>query len=113
MKHFGLPPKEGLYDPRLEHDACGIGFVANLHRASHQIVLDGIHILERLTHRGAAGADPDSNEGWVMSYVHNDALTQTEFVIVDASNFDGEPTARIKLPQRVPYGFHGSWIGDA
>jgi carotenoid cleavage dioxygenase len=61
----------------------------------------------------AAGADPDSNEGWVMSYVHNDALTQTEFVIVDASDFDGEPTARIKLPQRVPYGFHGSWIGDA
>jgi carotenoid cleavage dioxygenase len=61
----------------------------------------------------AAGADPDSNEGWVMSYVHNEALTQTEFVIVDASNFDGEPTARIKLPQRVPYGFHGSWIGDA
>ena len=63
MKHFGLPSKEGLYDPRLEHDACGIGFVANLHKASHQIILDGIHILERLTHRGAAGSDPDSGDG--------------------------------------------------
>ncbi len=63
MKHFGLPPKEGLYDPRLEHDACGIGFVANLHKASHKIVRDGIHILERLTHRGAAGSDPESGDG--------------------------------------------------
>ena len=63
MKHFGLPSKEGLYDPRLEHDACGIGFVANLHEASHKIIQDGIHILERLAHRGAAGADPDSGDG--------------------------------------------------
>ncbi len=63
MKHFGLPPKEGLYDPRLEHDACGIGFVANLHAPSHKIIRDGIHILERLTHRGAAGSDPDSGDG--------------------------------------------------
>ncbi|MBW2420738.1 MAG: glutamate synthase large subunit [Deltaproteobacteria bacterium] len=63
MRHFGLPPKEGLYDPLLEHDACGIGFVANLHRPSHQIIRDGIHILERLTHRGAAGSDPESGDG--------------------------------------------------
>ncbi|MBW2387353.1 MAG: glutamate synthase large subunit [Deltaproteobacteria bacterium] len=63
MKHFGLPPKEGLYDPRLEHDACGIGFVANLYKPSHKIVSDGIHILECLTHRGAAGADPESGDG--------------------------------------------------
>jgi len=63
MKHFGLPSKEGLYDPRLEHDACGIGFVANLHAPSHKIIRDGIHILERLTHRGAAGADPESGDG--------------------------------------------------
>ena len=60
----------------------------------------------------AAGSDPDSNEGWVMSYVHSDTTGKSEFVILDATNFDGEPVARIKLPQRVPYGFHGSWIAD-
>ena len=39
MTHFGLPPKQGLYDPSLEHDACGIGFVADMQReASHDIV---------------------------------------------------------------------------
>jgi carotenoid cleavage dioxygenase len=48
-----------------------------------------------------------------MSYVHDDASSRTEFVIVDASDFDGDPVARVELPQRVPYGFHGSWIGDA
>ncbi|MCP4036821.1 MAG: glutamate synthase large subunit [bacterium] len=63
MKHFGLPSKEGLYDPRFEHDACGIGFVANLHKPSHKIIRDAIHILERLTHRGAAGSDPESGDG--------------------------------------------------
>ena len=64
MKHFGLPPKEGLYDPALERDSCGVGFVADLKRGpSHSLVRDAIHILERLTHRGAAGSDPDSGDG--------------------------------------------------
>jgi glutamate synthase (NADPH/NADH) large chain len=61
---FGLPPKQGLYDPRNEHDACGVGF----HRAhegqkSHQIVRDGLFMLENLTHRGAVGADPLMGDG--------------------------------------------------
>lgn len=60
----------------------------------------------------APGADPDSDEGWVMSYVHSDTSGRTELVIVDATRFDQAPVARVKLPQRVPYGFHGSWIGD-
>ncbi|MDG2332599.1 MAG: glutamate synthase large subunit [Myxococcota bacterium] len=64
MTHFGLPPKEGLYDPALEHDACGIGFVADLRRpASHDIVSMGTDILCRLTHRGAAGADERTGDG--------------------------------------------------
>ena len=50
---FGLPPKQGLYDPRNEHDACGVGFVAHMKgQKSHQIVRDGLFMLENLTHRG-------------------------------------------------------------
>ena len=60
----------------------------------------------------AAGADPTSDAGYVVSYVHDDATNKTEFVILDATNFDGDPIARVKLPQRVPYGFHGSWMPD-
>ena len=62
--HKGLPKKQGLYDPRNEHDACGIGFVANIkNRKSHKIIRQGLQILENLTHRGAVGADPRAGDG--------------------------------------------------
>ena len=60
----------------------------------------------------ASGADPDSDEGWVMTYVYDDGSGKSEFVIADASDFTKAPVARVKLPQRVPFGFHGSWIAD-
>ncbi len=54
----------GLYDPRNEHDACGVGFIVNMKGVkSHQIVKDGLAILENLTHRGAVGADPLMGDG--------------------------------------------------
>ncbi|MFO7479016.1 MAG: glutamate synthase large subunit, partial [Methyloceanibacter sp.] len=58
------PLAQGLYDPKREHDACGVGFVADLKgRPSHQIVKYGLQILENLTHRGAVGADPKAGDG--------------------------------------------------
>src|SRR5579863_10204300 len=60
----GLPPAQGLYDPQFEHDACGIGFVADISgRKSHDIVLKGVQILINLTHRGACGCDPQTGDG--------------------------------------------------
>ena len=60
----GLPAPQGLYDPRNEHDACGIGFVANIKgRKSHAMVAQGMEILVNLTHRGAVGADPMAGDG--------------------------------------------------
>ncbi|BCH23058.1 glutamate synthase large subunit [Mesorhizobium sp. L-8-3] len=54
----------GLYDPRNEHDACGVGFIAQMKNVkSHQIVRDGLAMLENLTHRGAVGADPLMGDG--------------------------------------------------
>ena len=64
LRHAGLPDAQGLYDPRNEHDACGIGFIANIHnRKSHRIIEDGLRILENLEHRGAVGADPKAGDG--------------------------------------------------
>jgi glutamate synthase (NADPH/NADH) large chain len=60
----GLPAAEGLYDPALEKDSCGVGFIADIKgRQSHQIVEDGLKILENLEHRGAVGADPRAGDG--------------------------------------------------
>jgi glutamate synthase (NADPH) large chain len=60
----GLPKPQGLYDPRNEHDACGMGFVANIKgQKSHDIIEKGIQILINLTHRGACGCDPETGDG--------------------------------------------------
>ena len=60
----GLPAPEGLYHPANEHDACGIGFVANIKGVkSHDIILKGIQVLLNLTHRGACGCDPETGDG--------------------------------------------------
>jgi glutamate synthase (NADPH/NADH) large chain len=58
------PSRQGLYDPRNEHDACGIGFVVDIkNRQRHDIVKQGLEILDNLTHRGAVGADPGAGDG--------------------------------------------------
>jgi glutamate synthase (NADPH/NADH) large chain len=60
----GLPPAQGLYNPSLERDACGIGFVAHVKgRKSHDIITRGIQILANLTHRGACGCDSETGDG--------------------------------------------------
>ncbi len=57
-------PTSGLYDPRFEHDACGVALVADLHgRPSHALVLQAISALEHLAHRGATGSEEDSGDG--------------------------------------------------
>ena len=58
------PLNQGLYDSNFEHDACGIGFVANIKgNKEHSIIQDGLKILDNLTHRGAVGADPTLGDG--------------------------------------------------
>ncbi|HUC63624.1 MAG TPA: glutamate synthase large subunit [Alphaproteobacteria bacterium] len=59
-----LPGRQGLYDPRNEHDSCGVGFVVNIKgKKSHGIIRQGLQILVNLDHRGAVGADPLVGDG--------------------------------------------------
>src|SRR5215467_11087153 len=58
------PAAQGLYDSRNEHDACGVGFVANIKgRKSHAIVADALTILNNLRHRGACGCESNTGDG--------------------------------------------------
>ena len=60
----GLPANQGLYDPQFEHDSCGAGFVVNIKGIpSHDIVEQGLTILDNLAHRGACGCEPDTGDG--------------------------------------------------
>jgi len=60
----GAPPKQGLYDPRFEHEACGVGFVVNIKgRKSHAIVQQALQVLLNLKHRGACGCEANTGDG--------------------------------------------------
>jgi glutamate synthase domain-containing protein 2/glutamate synthase domain-containing protein 1/glutamate synthase domain-containing protein 3 len=64
MKIAGLPSKRGLYDPRFEHDACGVGFVVNIKgNKSHEIVEQALTVLQNLDHRGACGCEENTGDG--------------------------------------------------
>ena len=58
------PGPQGLYDPRYEHDACGVGFIVDLkNRKSHEIVRKSLRILCNLEHRGACGCEENTGDG--------------------------------------------------
>ena len=88
-----LPPKQGLYDPRNEHDSCGVGFVVDIgNRKSHRIVRQGLEILLNLDHRGAVGADPLAGDGSGILLQKPDALFRAV-----------APEAGIDLPDEADY----------
>ncbi|MGZ8410490.1 MAG: glutamate synthase subunit alpha, partial [Hyphomicrobium sp.] len=89
MNKCGLPPKQGMYDPNNERDACGFGFVADIkNRKSHGIVQQGLQILANLRHRGAVGADPLAGDGSGILVQVPDAFLREECA---AAGFDLPP----------------------
>ncbi len=63
-RHLGPPPKQGLYDPWFEHDACGVGFVVDIKgRPSNRILQQAIQVLINLDHRGASGSEANTGDG--------------------------------------------------
>jgi len=88
------PPAEGLYDPANEHDACGVGFVANIKgRKSHAIIENGLTILKKLVHRGACGCEENTGDGVGMLV----QMPHTFFKRIC-------PDAGIELPEYGEYG---------
>ena len=90
----GVPPACGLYDPRHEHDACGVGFVANIDgRRDHRVVARGTEVLSHLLHRGAVGGDQKTGDGAGILVQIPDALFRREC-----------PKQGIELPPEGEYG---------
>ena len=92
MKYPGRPQKEGLYDPRFEHDACGIGFLCQIKgKASNFIIEKGICLLENLDHRGATGAEKNSGDGaGILIQIHHAFFLQLASEIGIALPHGGE-----------------------
>ena len=106
-----FPPPQGLYDPRHEHDACGVAFVATLTGvASHDIVAQALTALRNLEHRGAAGAEPTSGDGagilmqvpdaFLRDVVDFDLPTQSAYAVGTAF-LPGDDEAVAKTRRRI------------
>lgn len=84
------PAAQGMYDPRNEHDACGVGFVATLTgEASHTLVEQALTVLRNLEHRGATGSEPDSGDGaGILSQVPDAFLREVvDFDLPEAGSY--------------------------
>ena len=95
----GLPAPQGLYDPRFEHDACGVSFVANMKGvASRSIVAMGLGALCNLEHRGATGAEADTGDGaGILIQVPTGSCARS-------SDFELPPSRRLRRRPGVPAG---------
>src|SRR3954464_12098577 len=75
----GFPSPQGLYDPRHEHDNCGVGFICHIKgQASHKIVSDALLMVENMNHRGGCGCEPDSGDGAGIMTLTPDKLFRRE-----------------------------------
>src|SRR5215217_4617197 len=94
MTTASIPGAQGLYDPRNEHDACGVGFVADLkNRKKHDIIRKAIQVLINLEHRGACGCEANTGDGAGIIIQTPDAFLRQECERLN-----------IKLPKLGDYG---------
>lgn len=110
----GLKAKYG-YAMELNNKAETLTFGNHLFKYDLENNLRYDHFLGKNTQAGEPVFAPknstsDESEGYVMSIVHDLDKNQSKLVVIDAHNFDDEPIAQIILPQRVPFGAHGSWF---
>lgn len=104
------PPEKGAVfnNQLLKYDLTDGSCVAHSFGAGRQ---PGEGVFAPIAESGAVGSGKAAeDDGWVITFVYDQASDRSELMILDAANFDGPPVASIKIPRRVPFGFHGSWV---
>ncbi len=104
MTQFGFPPKQGLYDPAHERDACGMGFVVDLkNRKSHDIIQQALQILISLEHRGACGCEKNTGDGAgiLMQMPHDFLVKECEKIGIDLPGPGRYGVGNVFLPKDV------------
>ena len=99
---YGIPKKQGLYDPTFEKDNCGVGFVTHIKgEKSHSIVQQGIQLLINLTHRGAVGSDPYTGDGAgiLIQIPHKFLSKEVEVLDIQLPDENNYAVGMIFLPQ--------------
>ena len=104
MSRTGIPARQGLYDPRHEHDACGVGFVVDLKgRKSHSIVEQAIQVLLNLQHRGACGCEENTGDGAgvLMQVPHRFLERECDTLGIKLPAYEEYGVGMVFLPQNV------------
>jgi glutamate synthase (NADPH/NADH) large chain len=103
MSENGFPEGQGLYNPNMEKDSCGVGFITNIKgKRSHYILKQGLQILKSLKHRGAVGADASTGDGsGIMFQIpHRFFKKETEGIGIDLSQVGDYAVGMIFLPRQ-------------
>ena len=103
-----VPPAQGLYDPRAEHDACGVGFVVHMKgQRSHDIVRKALKVLINLEHRGACGCEANTGDGAGILIQTPDAFLRKVGLVHAAAGRVVRRRARVPAARRArPRGHH-------
>lgn len=99
----GFGAEAGQPQPLYRHD-LETGRVLRHDYGPHAITAEAVFVPH--------AADSDEDDGWLLSYVYDADRDRSALVVLNAGDIDGEPQAVVRLPQRVPLGFHGNWIVD-
>jgi carotenoid cleavage dioxygenase-like enzyme len=110
--------------PRIDDRLAGLPATYGIAVGDHSLVRYDLETGAAQVHPFAGGGEPgeavfvpadstvDERAGWYLTYVYNPVRAGSDLVILDASDITAEPVARVRLPQRVPHGFHGNWLSD-
>jgi carotenoid cleavage oxygenase len=91
------------FGPAMKHDLTA-GRTEIHHYGPGRVTLEPVFVRRQ--------GSVDEDDGWILSYVYDAERNKSDVVILDARNFEGPPVATIRLPVRVPFGFHGGWAPD-
>jgi len=115
-RRIGLKSDFG-YSMQIETEVDSLTFGSHLYKYD----LESGSRIDHYLGKNVAGGEPvfapknndsDEDEGWIISFVHERDTRRSKMIIVDAQNFESKPVAEVYLPQRIPYGAHGSWISN-
>jgi carotenoid cleavage dioxygenase len=111
----GLPHRYGYATALGQSDSPGASFGTAIHKfdlATGTVTTADLGPGRRPGEAVFARAGDGEDDGYLMTYVHDENTGVSEFVVLDATAPASGPIARVRLPQRVPYGFHGAWFAD-
>ena len=102
---------------RFSYSVASFGDDNDILKADHQTGSVSVHSFgaDRIPGEPVFVASPDAvseDDGWLLTYVYDKGRDSSDLVVLDARDMSAEPVAVVALPQRVPFGFHGSWVPD-